>query len=379
MSFAAAKAPIKIGVLTDIIYPTGQTWDMRTDTFDAIRLTFDEAIQSRMIDRPVELVTREVEGLPRGAAKAVVDVVREMIEIEGCIAIIGPMISENCIAVRDYIEREGRTPCIAWCGTDEWLGEWTFHLSNGSLPDEPHVIANVMAHDNIKRVGVTYEDSLIGKEYLEYFRRACKREGLTIAGEIAVSQTAAGDLLPQVKDLHDRNPDALLHLGFGFGLVGLNGVLKKLNWSPPKYTITSLLSGYMYDDFMREFFGWVGLDQFDEGNPVAMAFLDRFEARFGRRPEYFVIGVAHDLANAVAHALADAHPLTAIGVKNAFERIKMLPAASGEAGTRISFGKWTRRGWMGEGYLVARMLDPNNLRKSIFKAHYRLPKPESSR
>jgi len=32
-----------------------------------------------------------------------------------------------------------------------------------------------------------------------------------------------------------------------------------------------------------------------------------------------------------------------------------VPAASG---TAISFGKWTRRGWMGAGYLVARRLEP---------------------
>ena len=30
-------------------------------------------------------------------------------------------------------------------------------------------------------------------------------------------------------------------------------------------------------------------------------------------------------------------------------------------GTRISFGKWTRRGWMGAGYLVARTLDPDGV------------------
>ena len=28
-------------------------------------------------------------------------------------------------------------------------------------------------------------------------------------------------------------------------------------------------------------------------------------------------------------------------------------------GTRISFGNWTHRGWMGAGYLVARQLDPD--------------------
>jgi hypothetical protein len=41
------------------------------------------------------------------------------------------------------------------------------------------------------------------------------------------------------------------------------------------------------------------------------------------------------------------------------ERVKMVPAASGAPGTRLSFGKWTRRGWMGAGYLVARQLNPD--------------------
>ena len=67
--------------------------------------------------------------------------------------------------------------------------------------------------------------------------------------------------------------------------------------------------------------------------------------------------VNRDLATVLLHAFADAHPLTPRGVKEALERVKMLPAASGAPGTHFSFGKWTRRGWMGAGYLVARQLD----------------------
>ena len=48
-------------------------------------------------------------------------------------------------------------------------------------------------------------------------------------------------------------------------------------------------------------------------------------------------------------------------MKEALERVKMLPAASGAPGTCLSFGKWTRRGWMGAGYLVARRLDPDGV------------------
>jgi hypothetical protein len=46
-------------------------------------------------------------------------------------------------------------------------------------------------------------------------------------------------------------------------------------------------------------------------------------------------------------ALAGARPLTGPGVKEALEKIKMLPAASGAPGIRLRFGRFIRHGWMG--------------------------------
>jgi hypothetical protein len=107
--------------------------------------------------------------------------------------------------------------------------------------------------------------------------------------------------------------------------------------------------------------GWTGIDQYDEENPVGQRFLDQFQAATGRRPEYCVPVVNRDIATTLLRALTDAHPLSPRGVKEALERVKMLPAASGAPGTRISLGKWGRRAWVGAGYLVARRLDPDGV------------------
>ena len=45
--------------------------------------------------------------------------------------------------------------------------------------------------------------------------------------------------------------------------------------------------------------------------------------------------------------------------------MKSIPAASGAPGTRISFGDWTRRAWMGCGYLVARELEPDGVNSRL--------------
>ena len=75
--------------------------------------------------------------------------------------------------------------------------------------------------------------------------------------------------------------------------------------------------------------------------------------------------VNRDIAYMLLRALADAHPLSPRGVKEALERVKMMPAASGAPGTRVSFGNWTRRAWMGAGYLAARRLDADGVNSHL--------------
>jgi hypothetical protein len=162
-----------------------------------------------------------------------------------------------------------------------------------------------------------------------------------------------------VRALHAAKVQALVHCGFGFGIVFINPVLQELDWDPPRYLGTAFQNAWINPVMWKAILGWTGIDQYDEGNRVGQEFLDRFEAQYGRRPEYCVPVVNRDIATVLLHAFADAHPLSPRGVKEALERVKMLPAASGAPGTRLSFGKWTRRGWMGAGYLVARQLNPD--------------------
>jgi hypothetical protein len=152
-----------------------------------------------------------------------------------------------------------------------------------------------------------------------------------------------------------------VHCGFGFGVVYVNPALEALGWDPPRYMSTAFQNAWINELIWNSMLGWVGIDQYDPTNPVGQAYLDEFEAAYDRRPEYCVPVVNRDLATVLLHAFADAHPLTPRGVKEALERVKMLPAASGAPGTFLSFGKWIRRGWMGAGYLVARRLDPDGV------------------
>jgi ABC-type branched-subunit amino acid transport system substrate-binding protein len=366
MGIASSNAPIKIGVLMDFRLPPPSHWNALRDIVDTMELTFRDAHDAGVLDRSVEVLVRECEGLPRGTVKESIDAFGELVA-EGCLAVFGPMVSDTAIPLREAIERDFRVPCLGWVGSDDWLGEWTFALSNGSLTDEPYVIANVVRQAGHQRVGVLVERSLVGAQMLDFFRTACEVEELSITGVVSIAQSSR-PVDAEVAELARTECDALVHLGAGLGMLHANEALAAMGWDPPRYTGAAFENGYMSDEVMRCFLGWVGLEQYDETNPVGQAFLDHFERAYGRRPEYYVPMCMHDISRTFVHALAHAEPLSPRGVMQAMERVKMMPAASGAPGTRVSFGKWTRRGWMGSGYLVARSVEPD-LRTTVLRAH----------
>jgi branched-chain amino acid transport system substrate-binding protein len=355
MSSMSNAEPIKLGFLIDYIGESS-SMDDHSNFLRPLELVFNAGYEAGMIDRPVEVVFRSAQGLPRGNVKAVIDAFGELVD-EGCLAVIGPHISDNTVAVRPEIERRFRVPAISVCGSEHWLGEWTFLLNNGSMTDEPILWAYLMAKAAQPTAGVLVERSYIGKEYLANFRRAALLEGVQIVGEEPIAQTGQ-DISAAVAALHEAGASAIVHCGFGLGVAEINDALHALDWDPPRYMGTAFETGFN-EHLWDAYLGWIGLEQYDEGNAVGQRFLDEYEAAYGERPEYYGPLLWRDCAMSILAAFADAAPLSPLGVKDALERVKMLPAACGSPGTRISFGPWIHRGWVGAGYLVARTLDPD--------------------
>jgi branched-chain amino acid transport system substrate-binding protein len=363
MSYESTAEPIKVGYLMDFTLPDSYPQHMRDDLTLPFDMIFDEAAKQGVIDRPIEIVYREVEGMPKGTVKAVIDAFGELVD-EGCLVVFGPHITDNCVATKEAIEEQFKVPAIAVTGTDDWLGEWTFSFPQGSMTDEPIFWTDLLAKGGHTEVGVLIEQSLVGQSYLNNFRSACQRKGIRIVAEAEIASTAQ-DVHDAIYQLRAANSQAIVHMGFGFGIVFVKPVLEELNWDPPRFSSTAWQNAWMNPVMWDAFMGWTGIDQYDEANPVGQEFLDRFEALHGRRPQYCVPVVNCDVATTLLHAFTDARPLSPRGVKEALERVKMLPAASGAPGTRVSFGKWTHRAWMGAGYLVARELDADGVNSHL--------------
>ena len=59
-----------------------------------------------------------------------IDAYGELVE-EGCLLVFGPNITDNAVPTREAIEERFRVPAISVTGTEDWLGEWTFLVSDG--------------------------------------------------------------------------------------------------------------------------------------------------------------------------------------------------------------------------------------------------------
>jgi ABC-type branched-subunit amino acid transport system substrate-binding protein len=359
MSYERTAEPIKLGYLFDFRLPEYYAKEMRDDLTQTFQLVFKEGLEQRVIDRPVEIVFREVEGLPKGTVKAVIDAYAELVDA-GCLAIFGPSISDNAVPTREAIEQRFRVPTVSVTGSEDWLGEWTFSFPMGSLSDEPIFWAQLLAKGGHAEVGVLVEQSLVGEGYRTSFGNTCRSAGIRIVAEERLAQTAQ-DVGDAIRRVREAKPSALVHCGFGFGILHVNAVLEELGWDPPRFTSTAFQNAWISPVLWQALLGWTGIDQYDETNLVGQRFLDLYNAAYGRRPQYCLPVVNRDVATVLLRAFAEARPLSPRGVKEALERVKMLPAASGAPGTMLRLGSWSHRAWMGAGYLVARRLDPDGI------------------
>lgn len=344
--------PFKVGFLDEGLFPDEATFDHSVG--NAIRMRFDEALAAGEVDRPIELVVRQGLGLPRGTAKAVSDAWESLAD-EGVLVILGPGITDNCMAVVSSFEA-GRIPTVNFPGTTRSRGRYGFHYQVGSLYDDGPLIARAIARRDLRDIAVIRDRSPIGEEYFAYFGEECERRGLDVSVDIKCSPVAQ-NLDAEVARAKGSGAMALAYLGFGGVLVDLSESLRTVGWDPPRFTTTAGMHFYSKNETERELLrGWVYVDQVDEANQHLAAMLDRYEARYGSRPFEPLSAAMYDMATLAVLGLRYATVHTPEGVTEGLERIHQVEAVLGGAGTVMGFGPWERTALKGPDYLLLRQM-----------------------
>jgi len=347
-----AVEPYELAVIVDIPGTPGLT-----DAFVAgIRLGLDHCHEEGLCKRPVTLAVHEVPGQPWTSARPLERLVAEVAETDA-LGIAGPMVSDNAVAVAPILERCG-LPTISICGSDGFSGPWLFRLSNGSLADEPYVMASWLAGAGHRRVGVFAEaPSRIADEYLESFRRAAGQEGLTIrVVDGAPPGSDASVVAGAFARLRDAGVDAVAYLGFGSLFRHLRPALEGLAWNPPRVMTTAFVGATYTSRFAEMLDGWVGVDQYDERNLRLQQVLADLAEQGAVAVANSSTAVGYDIGRVYGIALGRMTVANRRGLRDAIETIRRLPAATGAPGTVIGFGRDQHAGFSGD-YLLLRRAD----------------------
>ena len=305
---------VRIGVLHD--FPTadgGRSFERN------VRLGMQPVIESGRLDDQVEIVHAVGLGLPLpgGSAFAVERAFTELVD-QGVAAILGPAISDNALVVRSLADR-AQIPTLNYTGSEETRSEYGFQYQIGSLEDEPSFLALNLAGRGLMRVAVERDRSYVGRRMAGFFEDAAAVAGLSIT-----SRGAA---------------DAIVSLGMWDSA-------RTLAASQPAVAVvanSALIYGHHDPQAALEWESWAYPDIFSEANEVYAALGDTGSGVAGQ----------YDMGRLIGEALARARIANGRGVMDGLEQVKAIPAASGEPGTLMGFGRCERGALKGR-YLIVR-------------------------
>jgi branched-chain amino acid transport system substrate-binding protein len=230
------------------------------------------------------------------------------------------------------------------------------------------VVAWLKRHGHT-RVAVLSEISPNGEEYFRFLRQECRRNDVSIAAVETVSQSPE-NLAQHLDNLRRVEPDALVYMGYGMlaakGL--LRAALDQLAWDPPRIMGTAFMFYLMGFD---KFEGWVGVDQFDPGNPLVNGFHERFVARYGESPPFWPNAIpvlAYDTARVLVEGLFRAPILSGPGLKAGLETIRFMPSTTGGPRTHIACSPYEHGMFRGDWLLYGRVQDGALEFEGLFEA-----------
>jgi len=119
---------VKIGILIDM-----DLNQLLADWIDPTILAIEDALNEGVWARsPVQLVIADARGLPRENYRKVIDGYRWLVE-QGCVVVLGPMISDNSLVLQDTANELG-VACIGWTGAHKFASDYCFTVANGDIP-----------------------------------------------------------------------------------------------------------------------------------------------------------------------------------------------------------------------------------------------------
>ena len=269
---------MKIGVLVDM--DLGQ---LLADWLDPTILALEDAMNEGVYDRPVQLVVADARGLPRENYLKCRKGYEWLVD-QGCVVVLGPMISDNCLQLQELINQR-RCSSIGWTGAWRFASDYCFTVANGDIPTEGVMCAQWLHGQGHRKVGMFWEQGSSGRDYADFFREEAQRLGITITREVRLGPNPRG-FVDHLAAMRDAGTEAIYYGGYGYATFHFAQAFAELGWDPPRVMGTAFMFYSNTNEWAEGLEGWHGVDQLGEdgANPNYNAMIERFEARSAASP-----------------------------------------------------------------------------------------------
>jgi len=351
---------VRIGVLRDV-----HAADRHDYGGNALRLVIDEANEvGGAQGRRIEIVEHITQG-HRFGTQAHIDATsalwHELAGDPSIIGIIGPSTTPCVLAVHDEVERIG-VPQIHWAGTDAACGDWHFQFQAGYLPDEGRALAYLLTRLGHKRVVCFCGEGSYGDAYMNPFIEGAGPQGIEILGRFPLSHTA-DDVSDSVSRAKELGADAVVAMGLLGVAERLVASMREADWNPPCFGNCGFALFAAGDPAVQKLLdGWTATDMYDPENGTARDLFDRYEQRYGIRPNSATSCFGHDLAMLMVEGLRQAPEFTRAGLRKGLEAQRNVPSSTGGAGSYMALNERDRQALKGPRLFVFNRITSQGLK-----------------
>ncbi len=252
---------------------------------------------------PIEVIAEDDEGRPDVAVAAVTKVVQR----DRVRAVIGPINSSNCLASMRVTQREQVPQITPVCASPAITAQGNPYIFRTTLSDSRY--ASSLAEFAVKtvklsRFAILHDADDYGTDGANVFERKLRELGIT---PLVREKWNRGDkdFTAQLLKVKEAKVDALLTWGLAAEIALIAKQARQLGITAPLLGGTGLATPKFLELGGQAVEGTLVTMLFvpDLPEPRVQAFVRRYEARFGRRPDTFA-AQAYDSAYLLARALA---------------------------------------------------------------------------
>jgi branched-chain amino acid transport system substrate-binding protein len=319
----ADETPIGLGVVTSLSGSLAMFGQAHLQGYDLALQEINDA--GGVLGRPVRLLFEDDASDPAMAATAV----EKLAAIDQVPLILGSYSSSATLLAAGMAERHQVPLIIPTAAADEITRQgyrWIFRIN---APSAVYIETLLDFLDEVappSRLAIVFENTGFGTSVAEAAERQARARAINVVAYHAY-RTGAGDFRPLLAEVKASRPDVVIFVSYLEDAVALMVQSRELGFNPGIFAAAG--AGFGLPDFpllagaAAEF--TVSVTQWtpDVGWPGAAAFAGRFQAKYGRLPQYHS-AQAYAALLLAADALSRAGSLEQEAIRQSLQRTDLL-------------------------------------------------------